>query len=76
MISGNPQQRPSTQCVLKHPFFWTKEKQLQFFQVTSPQGKKNPFNVAYKKETFLQDWLRTCYFLNFHDMVLPTKITD
>uniref|UniRef100_UPI00398F4252 serine/threonine-protein kinase/endoribonuclease IRE1 isoform X2 n=1 Tax=Pristiophorus japonicus TaxID=55135 RepID=UPI00398F4252 len=35
MISENPQQRPSTQCVLKHPFFWTKEKQLQFFQILS-----------------------------------------
>ncbi|XP_059835711.1 serine/threonine-protein kinase/endoribonuclease IRE1 isoform X2 [Hypanus sabinus] len=40
MISDNPQRRPSTQCVLKHPFFWTKEKQLQFFQDVSDRIEK------------------------------------
>lgn len=29
----DPQKRPSASCVLKHPFFWSLEKQLQFFQV-------------------------------------------
>ncbi|XP_078273922.1 serine/threonine-protein kinase/endoribonuclease IRE1 isoform X2 [Rhinoraja longicauda] len=42
MISDHPQQRPSTQCVLKHPFFWTKEKQLQFFQDVSDRIEKEP----------------------------------
>ena len=37
MISMDPQKRPSAKHVLKHPFFWSLEKQLQFFQVeTSP----------------------------------------
>lgn len=33
MISADPESRPSTACVLKHPFFWSPEKQLLFFQV-------------------------------------------
>lgn len=33
MIAMDPQQRPSAKHVLKHPFFWSLEKQLQFFQV-------------------------------------------
>lgn len=33
MISGEPQKRPSAPVVLMHPFFWSAEKQLQFFQV-------------------------------------------
>lgn len=40
MIAMDPQQRPSAKHVLKHPFFWSLEKQLQFFQVpvsVSPQ---------------------------------------
>ncbi|TMS23386.1 Serine/threonine-protein kinase/endoribonuclease IRE1 [Larimichthys crocea] len=32
MISTEPESRPSTACVLKHPFFWSPEKQLLFFQ--------------------------------------------
>ncbi|XP_048408198.1 serine/threonine-protein kinase/endoribonuclease IRE1 isoform X2 [Stegostoma tigrinum] len=42
MISEDPKQRPSAQCVLKHPFFWTKEKQLQFFQDVSDRIEKEP----------------------------------
>jgi len=26
--------RPSAKAILKHPFFWSREKQLAFFQVT------------------------------------------
>lgn len=33
MISSDADSRPSTACVLKHPFFWSPEKQLLFFQV-------------------------------------------
>lgn len=33
MLSMDPEKRPSAERVLKHPFFWTLEKQLQFFQV-------------------------------------------
>lgn len=33
MISSEPQDRPSAPLVLMHPFFWSREKQLQFFQV-------------------------------------------
>ncbi|MBN3306883.1 ERN1 endoribonuclease, partial [Amia calva] len=42
MISSDPQARPSTACVLKHPFFWTREKQLQFFQDVSDRIEKEP----------------------------------
>lgn len=34
MISSEPQRRPSAPVVLVHPFFWSQEKQLQFFQVS------------------------------------------
>ncbi|MBN3274169.1 ERN1 endoribonuclease, partial [Polyodon spathula] len=42
MISSKPQERPSTSCVLKHPFFWSREKQLQFFQDVSDRIEKEP----------------------------------
>ncbi|KAK1886830.1 Serine/threonine-protein kinase/endoribonuclease IRE1 [Dissostichus eleginoides] len=32
MICAEAGSRPSTACVLKHPFFWSPEKQLLFFQ--------------------------------------------
>ncbi|XP_006005731.1 serine/threonine-protein kinase/endoribonuclease IRE1 [Latimeria chalumnae] len=42
MIKSDPQQRPSARCVLKHPFFWSQEKQLQFFQDVSDRIEKEP----------------------------------
>ncbi|KAI5616112.1 serine/threonine-protein kinase/endoribonuclease IRE2 isoform X1, partial [Silurus asotus] len=42
MISADPESRPSTASVLKHPFFWIPEKQLQFFQDVSDRIEKEP----------------------------------
>ncbi|XP_038568889.1 serine/threonine-protein kinase/endoribonuclease IRE1-like isoform X1 [Micropterus salmoides] len=42
MISAEPESRPSTTCVLKHPFFWHPEKQLLFFQDVSDRIEKEP----------------------------------
>ncbi|KAM4632624.1 serine/threonine-protein kinase/endoribonuclease IRE2 [Discoglossus pictus] len=42
MLSSDPQFRPSAQRVLIHPFFWTREKQLQFFQDVSDRIEKEP----------------------------------
>ncbi|XP_068178485.1 serine/threonine-protein kinase/endoribonuclease IRE1 [Antennarius striatus] len=42
MISGEAESRPSTACVLKHPFFWSPEKQLLFFQDVSDRIEKEP----------------------------------
>lgn len=42
MLNMEPQRRPSAESVLKHPFFWSLEKQLQFFQVTI---KSNTFLI-------------------------------
>uniref|UniRef100_A0A667WRL7 Serine/threonine-protein kinase/endoribonuclease IRE1 n=2 Tax=Myripristis murdjan TaxID=586833 RepID=A0A667WRL7_9TELE len=42
MISAEPASRPSTSCVLKHPFFWSPEKQLLFFQDVSDRIEKEP----------------------------------
>lgn len=41
MIAMDPQQRPSAKHVLKHPFFWSLEKQLQFFQVPACVSPSN-----------------------------------
>ncbi|NXT20034.1 ERN2 endoribonuclease, partial [Syrrhaptes paradoxus] len=42
MISPEPQRRPSAPRVLVHPFFWSQEKQLQFFQDVSDRVEKEP----------------------------------
>uniref|UniRef100_A0A672V9C5 Serine/threonine-protein kinase/endoribonuclease IRE1 n=1 Tax=Strigops habroptila TaxID=2489341 RepID=A0A672V9C5_STRHB len=42
MISPEPQRRPSAPVVLVHPFFWSQEKQLQFFQDVSDRIEKEP----------------------------------
>ncbi|NXT30796.1 ERN1 endoribonuclease, partial [Pelecanoides urinatrix] len=42
MISPEPQRRPSAPVVLVHPFFWSQEKQLQFFQDVSDRVEKEP----------------------------------
>uniref|UniRef100_A0A8C7Z781 Serine/threonine-protein kinase/endoribonuclease IRE1 n=1 Tax=Oryzias sinensis TaxID=183150 RepID=A0A8C7Z781_9TELE len=42
MIGANAETRPSTECVLKHPFFWSREKQLLFFQDVSDRIEKEP----------------------------------
>ncbi|XP_043945168.1 serine/threonine-protein kinase/endoribonuclease IRE2 [Protopterus annectens] len=42
MLSSVPQKRPSAKEVLKHPFFWSQEKQLQFFQDVSDRIEKEP----------------------------------
>ncbi|XP_045076998.1 serine/threonine-protein kinase/endoribonuclease IRE1-like [Coregonus clupeaformis] len=35
MVTKEPKRRPSAESVLEHPFFWSPEKQLQFFQDVS-----------------------------------------
>ncbi|XP_041077128.1 serine/threonine-protein kinase/endoribonuclease IRE1-like isoform X1 [Polyodon spathula] len=50
MISMDPRKRPSAECVLKHPFFWGLEKQLQFFQDVSDRIEKEPLDGPIVKE--------------------------
>lgn len=42
MLNMEPHQRPLAERVLKHPFFWSLEKQLQFFQDVSDRIEKEP----------------------------------
>ncbi|XP_061627778.1 serine/threonine-protein kinase/endoribonuclease IRE1 isoform X1 [Phyllopteryx taeniolatus] len=42
MISLEAVSRPSSACVLKHPFFWSPEKQLLFFQDVSDRIDNEP----------------------------------
>ncbi|XP_061686164.1 serine/threonine-protein kinase/endoribonuclease IRE1 [Syngnathoides biaculeatus] len=42
MISLEAVSRPSAACVLKHPFFWSPEKQLLFFQDVSDRIDNEP----------------------------------
>uniref|UniRef100_A0A673HEE1 Serine/threonine-protein kinase/endoribonuclease IRE1 n=1 Tax=Sinocyclocheilus rhinocerous TaxID=307959 RepID=A0A673HEE1_9TELE len=44
MLSMEPEKRPSADKVLKHPFFWSLEKQLQFFQDVSDRIEKEPLD--------------------------------
>uniref|UniRef100_A0A673CE20 non-specific serine/threonine protein kinase n=1 Tax=Sphaeramia orbicularis TaxID=375764 RepID=A0A673CE20_9TELE len=44
MLSMEPHKRPSAECVLKHPFFWSLEKELQFFQDVSDRIEKEPLD--------------------------------
>ncbi|KAM9725454.1 serine/threonine-protein kinase/endoribonuclease IRE2 isoform 2-T2 [Dama dama] len=42
MLSPLPQARPAARQVLAHPFFWSRAKQLQFFQDVSDWLEKEP----------------------------------
>ncbi|XP_025026074.1 serine/threonine-protein kinase/endoribonuclease IRE2 [Python bivittatus] len=42
MISSDPRLRPSAAQVLQHPFFWSPERQLQFFQDVSDRLEREP----------------------------------
>ncbi|KAM6957206.1 serine/threonine-protein kinase/endoribonuclease IRE1 [Aplochiton taeniatus] len=44
MLSMDPQRRPSAESVLKHPFFWSLERELQFFQDVSDRIEKEPLD--------------------------------
>ncbi|KAM8844352.1 serine/threonine-protein kinase/endoribonuclease IRE1 isoform 2-T2 [Spinachia spinachia] len=44
MVSMEPHGRPSAESVLKHPFFWSLEKELQFFQDVSDRIEKEPLD--------------------------------
>uniref|UniRef100_A0A8D0L493 Serine/threonine-protein kinase/endoribonuclease IRE1 n=1 Tax=Sphenodon punctatus TaxID=8508 RepID=A0A8D0L493_SPHPU len=50
MISMDPQKRPSASCVLKHPFFWNLEKELQFFQDVSDRIEKETLDGPIVKQ--------------------------
>ncbi|XP_038613027.1 serine/threonine-protein kinase/endoribonuclease IRE1 isoform X2 [Tachyglossus aculeatus] len=50
MIAMDPQKRPSAKHVLKHPFFWGLEKQLQFFQDVSDRIEKESLDGPIVKQ--------------------------
>ncbi|XP_053902680.1 serine/threonine-protein kinase/endoribonuclease IRE1 [Malaclemys terrapin pileata] len=50
MINMDPQNRPSASCVLKHPFFWDLERQLQFFQDVSDRIEKESLDGPIVKQ--------------------------
>ncbi|XP_006017458.1 serine/threonine-protein kinase/endoribonuclease IRE1 isoform X1 [Alligator sinensis] len=50
MINMDPQKRPSASCVLKHPLFWSLEKQLQFFQDVSDRIEKESLDGPVVKQ--------------------------
>lgn len=50
MIAMDPQKRPSAKRVLKHPFFWSLEKQLQFFQDVSDRIEKESLDGPIVKQ--------------------------
>ncbi|KAM4691160.1 LOW QUALITY PROTEIN: serine/threonine-protein kinase/endoribonuclease IRE1-like [Rhinophrynus dorsalis] len=50
MIDKDPQRRPSAEGVLRHPFFWSLEKQLQFFQDVSDRIEKEALDGSLVKQ--------------------------
>ncbi|XP_068434646.1 serine/threonine-protein kinase/endoribonuclease IRE1 isoform X1 [Clinocottus analis] len=44
MLSMESHWRPSAESILKHPFFWSLEKELQFFQDVSDRIEKEPLD--------------------------------
>ncbi|KAK3753794.1 hypothetical protein QZH41_018451 [Actinostola sp. cb2023] len=42
MLNQNSSERPNTEGILKHPIFWSKERQLAFFQDVSDRIEKEP----------------------------------
>ncbi|XP_018094098.1 serine/threonine-protein kinase/endoribonuclease IRE1 isoform X1 [Xenopus laevis] len=50
MINKDPQSRPSASAVLKHPFFWSLDKQLQFFQDVSDRIEKEALDGPLVKQ--------------------------
>ncbi|KAM8945730.1 serine/threonine-protein kinase/endoribonuclease IRE1 [Pelodytes ibericus] len=50
MIDKDPPRRPSAEGVLKHPFFWNLEKQLQFFQDVSDRIEKEALDGPIVKQ--------------------------
>uniref|UniRef100_A0A8C5FB98 non-specific serine/threonine protein kinase n=1 Tax=Gadus morhua TaxID=8049 RepID=A0A8C5FB98_GADMO len=44
MLSTEPQERPAAESVLKHPFFWSLERELHFFQDVSDRIEKEPLD--------------------------------
>ena len=44
MIARSPEQRPTANDVLRHPFFWSCDRQLRFFEV---QQKPEASNLSY-----------------------------
>lgn len=61
MIHAEAVCRPSTACVLKHPFFWSPEKQLLFFQDVSDRIEKEPADsqIVIRLETAGRSVVRT-----------------
>lgn len=45
MFSVNPKERPPASTILKHPFFWSKAKQLTFLQDVSDRIEKEPITA-------------------------------
>lgn len=46
MLERKPEERPSIFAVQKHPIFWSKEKQLAFFQDVSDRIEKEPVDSS------------------------------
>ncbi|XP_053709061.1 serine/threonine-protein kinase/endoribonuclease IRE1 isoform X2 [Synchiropus splendidus] len=61
MIGAEAESRPSTARVLKHPFFWSPEKQLLFFQDVSDRIEKEPPSspIVVRLETCARAVVRT-----------------
>lgn len=65
MLAHNPKERPLIETILKHPFFWKENKQLQFFLCVSDRIEKENADTdiiksleTNKKDVVKGDWKR------------------
>ncbi|XP_053564106.1 serine/threonine-protein kinase/endoribonuclease IRE1 [Bombina bombina] len=74
MINKDPQRRPSAACVLKHPFFWSLEKQLQFFQDVSDRIEKEALDGLIVRQ--LEKGGRTVVKMDWREHITVPLQTD
>uniref|UniRef100_A0A8D3DFZ8 Serine/threonine-protein kinase/endoribonuclease IRE1 n=1 Tax=Scophthalmus maximus TaxID=52904 RepID=A0A8D3DFZ8_SCOMX len=74
MLSMEPHQRPSAESVLKHPFFWSLEKELQFFQDVSDRIEKEPLDGPIVRQ--LERWGRAVVKGDWREHITVPLQTD
>lgn len=66
MLSMEPCKRPLAETVLKHPFFWSLEKELQFFQVSGFTSSQVEFETLSNRLIYPHECIQLCFSVHTH----------